>query len=62
MVALLASSLRVHTLTLSGIVNQPIFDPDQFGELEDPLVPLGSFYFSNVHCGIVKRIAKKRNL
>ena len=43
-------------------MNPPIFNPNQFREVEDLLVPLGSFYFSNVHHGIMKKTPKKRKL
>ena len=58
----LASSLVIPSISLLGTITPRLFNPSQYGEVDDFLVPLERFYFSSVHKGVVNRIPKKRKL
>lgn len=55
----LAFSPGVPALTLSSMGNPLVFDPSQFGEVKDIVPPIGNFYFSSTHTGIVKITPKE---
>ena len=55
-----SSSLGIPFVTLLGMTNPPMFDPNQFEEIEHIMESIGSFCFSSTHQGIVKRTTNKR--